>query len=439
MSRGRALLAIPVVMLLAAAGTAVAGDGKPSTIEVVAEFDDAGAILKGNDVRVDGIHAGIVRKVELVNNKAHLTLKLDGDFAPIHEDATVAIRPISLLGERFVDLDRGTAVAPVLPDGGLIPAGQTRRSVDLDEVLSAVDQPTGEALSALLVGLGGGMAGRGEDAAKAIEALAPALTDTASLLALLSDQNTLLAELIDRAQPALSALGADRGARLDKLVGSTKGLLDTTAAAAPHLGATLKRLPTALATARSALMELAALAGETTPVLASLRPLTGDLMGFAADLSEFASVAGPALASLDPVLAKGRELIEAAHPVIADLEAAGGDARAVAKAGRSISDALPADLANLFDFVRNFALATSGSDGISHYLRFLPPGNQEDVDGRSPFEPPQAPIFGRPESTDRPSVPAAPAPKVNGDPGSATGLTADQERSLLEYLVGGGK
>jgi phospholipid/cholesterol/gamma-HCH transport system substrate-binding protein len=426
-------------MLLAAAGTAVAGDGKPSTIEVVAEFDDAGAILQGNDVRVDGIHAGIVRKVELVNNKAHLTLKLDGDFAPIHEDATVAIRPISLLGERFVDLDRGTDVAPVLPDGGLIPASQTRRSVDLDEVLSAVDQPTGEALSALLVGLGGGMAGRGEDAAKAIEALAPALTDTAGLLALLSDQNTLLAELIDRAQPALSALGADRGARLDKLVASTKGLLDTTAGAAPQLGATLKRLPTALATARSALMELAALAGETTPVLASLRPLTNDLVGFAADLSEFASVAGPALASLDPVLAKGRELIEAARPVIADLEAAGGDARAVAKAGRSISDALPADLSNLFDFVRNFALATSGSDGISHYLRFLPPGNQENVDGRSPFEPPQAPIFGRPESTDLPAVPAAPAPKVKGDPGSATGLTAEQERSLLEYLVGGGK
>ena len=185
-------------------------------------------------------------------------------------------------------------------------------------------------------------------------------------------------------------------------------------------------------------MELAALAGETTPVLSSLRPLTDDLSGFAADLSEFAAVAGPALASLEPVLARGRELIEAARPVIADLEAAGGDTRAVARAGRQLSDSLPADLANLFDFVRNFALATSGSDGISHYLRVLSTPNQEDVDGRSPFEPPQSPIFGQPESAERPSVPAAPAPKVKSDAGSATGLTAEQERSLLEYLVGGG-
>ena len=206
----RSLFAVPVVVLLAVAGTAVAGDGKPSHVEVVAEFADAGAILKGNDVRVDGVHAGIVDRVKLVDNKAHLTLRLDGAFAPIHEDARVAIRPVSLLGERFVDLDRGTDSAPVLPDGGLIPATQTRRSVDLDEVLSAVDDPTGEALAALLVGLGGGLAGRGADAAEAIEALAPALTDTAGLLSLLSDQNALLSELIDRAQPALSALGADR-------------------------------------------------------------------------------------------------------------------------------------------------------------------------------------------------------------------------------------
>ena len=59
----RSLFAVPVVVLLAAAGTAVAGDGKPSHVEVVAEFADAGAILKGNDVRVDGVHAGIVDRV----------------------------------------------------------------------------------------------------------------------------------------------------------------------------------------------------------------------------------------------------------------------------------------------------------------------------------------------------------------------------------------
>src|ERR1044072_1654379 len=108
----RFLAFVPAMALLAAAGTAMAGDGRPSHIEVVAELNDAGAILSGNDVRVDGVLAGTVKKIELVDNKAHLTLSLSGDFAPIHQDATVAVRPLSLLGERFVDLDRGSAASP---------------------------------------------------------------------------------------------------------------------------------------------------------------------------------------------------------------------------------------------------------------------------------------------------------------------------------------
>jgi phospholipid/cholesterol/gamma-HCH transport system substrate-binding protein len=444
-SMARGLACVPAIALLAVAASAPAvraGDGRPAHIEVVAEMADAGAILAGNDVRVDGILAGQVKKIELVDNKARLTLRLSGDFAPVHRDATVAVRPVSLLGERFVDLDRGSAAAPALPDGGLIPATQTRRSVDLDEVLSAVDQPTGDALKAMIVGLGGGLAGRGADAARALQTLGPALEDTAGLLNLLNGQNALLQQLIDRAQPALSALGADRGARLDQLMTSTKGLLDTTAASAPALAASLNRLPGALATARAAFVELAGLAGTTTPLLASLRPLTGDLSGFAADLKSFADAAGPALASLDPVLAKGQELIDAARPPVAGLAAAGGDIKGVARAARGTVAPLPVDLANLLDFVRNFALTTSGSDGISHYLRVLGTMNQEDFDGRAPGPVPRFPTAGPPGSPAAPPAGAeAAGPSAALQPaaaaGSATGLTAEQERSLLRYLVGG--
>ena len=428
----RKLLAtLPAVALVAWGGAAQAGDDRPSNLEVVAEFADAGAILPGNDVRVDGVLAGTVKRIELVDNQAHLTLKIDGDFAPIHRDATVAVRPVSLLGERFVDLDRGTPSAPALESGDLIPSSQTTRSVDLDEILSAVDDPTGDGLASLITGLGAGLAGRGEDAAKAIEALGPALADTAGLLRILADQNELLQTLIDTSQPALSALGADRGARLDQLVASTKGLLDTTAANAPALGESLRRLPGALATARSAFVELAALSQDTTPLLAALRPLTGDLTGFATDLSAFADSAGPALASLDPVLARGKELIEAARPVIATLAAAGDDTKAVARSARGVTDKLPPDLSNLFDFVRNFALATSGSDGISHYLRVLFTGGAENFDGRAPLAAPQGAV-SPPAATVSP--PPAPVPAPGS---SATGLRPEQERSLLSYLVGG--
>jgi phospholipid/cholesterol/gamma-HCH transport system substrate-binding protein len=441
--------AVLVAAVLSGAGAAagVTGGTAPRSLDVVAEFTDAGAVIRGNDVRVDGVQAGRVTKVEVRGGLARLTLRVDGAFAPLHTDASVAIRPVSLLGERFVDLDRGTPSAPVLGSGGVIPPSRTRRSVDLQEVLDAVDQPTGTALAALLVGLGEGMAGRGADAAAGAQALEPAFTRTAALLELLGDQNKLLGAVVDRSAPVLSALASGRGERLDRLVGATDDLLGATATASPALDEGLRRLPAALASARSALAELAGLAGETTPVLASLRPVTGDLRQMADELGGFADGAGPALAALDPVLDRGRELIDAARPVVAELNAAGGDFERVARSGRSLAEAFPEDLSTLLDFIRNVALATSGSDGVSHYLRVFSLSSQEALDGQVPKGAPGPPAL--------PTAPAGPSGPVAGpsagstmpdvvkpthgepDPGSATGLTAGQERALLQYLLGG--
>ena len=161
----------------------------------------------------------------------------------------------------------------MLGDGAMLPATQTGRTIELQEFLDVVNDPAGAALAALIVALGEGLEGRGEDAAAALDALKPALTETKELLEILGAQNQLLTALIDRAEPVAQALAADRGQRLDKVVAATDQLLAATAAGKPELDAALRRLPTALATARSALGELTALAGQSTPVLASLRPL----------------------------------------------------------------------------------------------------------------------------------------------------------------------
>jgi phospholipid/cholesterol/gamma-HCH transport system substrate-binding protein len=463
---------VPAVLL----GATFAGSEPPPAggghgLKVVAIFVDAGAILPGNDVKVDGVQAGLVKKVRLVDGKAEVTLAVGGAFTPLHTDARAAIRPVSLLGERFVDLDRGTAAAPVLGNGGVIPESRTRRAVDLQEVLDAVDDPTGDALAALVVGLGQGMDGRGADAGAALDALAPALTRTTELLRILGGQNDLLGALVDKVEPVASALGTERGQRMDKLVGAADQLLGATAAARPQLEEALRRLPDALAAARGALTELAGFADQTTPVLASLRPVTGDLRQIADELSAFADAAGPALSTLEPVLRKGSDLIGAARPVAAELAAAGGDLEKVAKSGRTLAEAFPPDLGNLLDFVRNFAVATAGADGVSHYLRIFVEASSEALDGLSPLSTPALgkpmpiPADGVPPDLNHGSANRSPLlPGVpglaggagsllgsvglsgaggsdgairGGDPGSATGLTAVQERSLLDYLLGG--
>ncbi|HEY0398100.1 MAG TPA: MCE family protein, partial [Acidimicrobiia bacterium] len=96
---------IPALLLGATfAGPEPASGGGGHGVTVKAVFADAGAILPGNDVKVDGVQAGLVKKVRLVGGKAELTLAVGGAFTPLHTDASAAIRPVSLLGERFVDL-----------------------------------------------------------------------------------------------------------------------------------------------------------------------------------------------------------------------------------------------------------------------------------------------------------------------------------------------
>jgi len=448
------LLAAALLVSVLAGG--VAAEPERSDLEITAEFTDAGAIIKGNDVMVDGVRAGSIRRLDLHDGKARVTFSVDAAFTPLHTDATAAIRVVSLLGERYLDLDRGSPSAPVLEDGAVIPASRTQRAVELQEMLDVVDQPTGTALAALIMTFGEGMAARGQDAAAALDALGPAFTETARLLDILGGQNQLLAALIDRSEPVLAAMGADRGQRLDRLVAASDELLAATAAKKPALDEALRRLPTALDTVRSALAELSNLAGRTTPVLASLRPLTGDLRQIAVELGTFADASGAALASTDPVLEKARELVAAASPVTAELRAAGGDMQTASRGTRTIVEALPEDLSNLLDFVRGAALASAGHDGISHYLRIfilategvvgvVPSPGADPATTGTPRTPGPLPAPGPGGSPALPTVPplppvgAVPAdPTGAGDAGSATGLTSEQERSLLRYLLGAG-
>lgn len=442
------LASVPAVV----GATAQAGDGD---IELEARFVDAGAIIPGNDVKVDGVKVGSVRDIDIVEGVAILTFGIDDAATPVFEDATATVRPVSLLGERFVDIDRGDPNLPVLTDGAVIPESRTGRSVDLDELLTSVDDPTGTALAALVVTLGEGSAARGDDLAAALEVLAPALSQSDQLVALLDDQNALLTSLIDNMAPVAEALGVDGGAAIDALIDNTGALLDDTAARAPELEATIAALPGTVDAARSALREVADLAGVATPALAEIRPLTGNLRSVSSELQSFADAANPALASLDPVLTRGTDLLRSARPVVAELRAAAPDTRSVAGDVRPIAESLLGDLDHVLNFIRNWSLVTNGSDGISHYFRAHIIANAETATGLLPLpiDVPDLPLGGSPAAS---SDPLAPVTDVVGgvtdsvddvvggllgtpSDGSATGLSQEQERGLLESLLGGGR
>lgn len=104
--------------------------------ELVGRFDAAGqGLLAGSDVKVRGVSIGEVRSIRLARGEAVVTLRIkDGERVPT--SASAVIRPKTLFGEKFVDVDPGAAeeTGPFLKDGQEI--AHTLGGYELEAVLS---------------------------------------------------------------------------------------------------------------------------------------------------------------------------------------------------------------------------------------------------------------------------------------------------------------
>ena len=124
--------------------------------QVKATFESANSIRPGSPVRIAGVNVGKVKKVEATEgaDTSVVTLQLNKQALPLHEDATAKIRPrIFLEGNFFVDLRPGTPDSPVLDDGGVIKVTHTASPVQLDEVLTSLQSDTRQDLKDVLGGL----------------------------------------------------------------------------------------------------------------------------------------------------------------------------------------------------------------------------------------------------------------------------------------------
>ena len=60
----------------------------------------------------------------------------DGSVAPIYNDATVAPRIKTLVGETYIDLDPGTPQAGAVKNGGTLAVDHAQEVTALEEILS---------------------------------------------------------------------------------------------------------------------------------------------------------------------------------------------------------------------------------------------------------------------------------------------------------------
>jgi ABC-type transporter Mla subunit MlaD len=125
--------------------------------QVKAVFTQANSIRKNSPVRIAGVNVGKVKKIERQpgTTAAIVTLEFQKKGLPLHTDTTMKIRPrIFLEGNFFVDVKPGTPSAPDLKADATIPVTQTATPVQLDQVLTSLQESSRDDLKAALKGFG---------------------------------------------------------------------------------------------------------------------------------------------------------------------------------------------------------------------------------------------------------------------------------------------
>jgi phospholipid/cholesterol/gamma-HCH transport system substrate-binding protein len=244
---------------------------------VDAVFQSANSIRPNAPVRIAGVDVGKVERIarQPGSDTAVVTMEIADKGLPIHKDATARIRPrIFLEGNFFVDLQPGTPAAPTIDDGDTLPVSQTATPVQLDQVLTALQQDTRTDLQRVVKALATGLtskpsragdagadpAARGESAAESLNDSIrygrAALRGTAIVAdALTGSQPRDLSRLIAGLNRVTEGLGRNE-AQLSDLVSNLNTTMAATAAEATSLRTSIRRLGPTLESADAALDSL---------------------------------------------------------------------------------------------------------------------------------------------------------------------------------------
>jgi phospholipid/cholesterol/gamma-HCH transport system substrate-binding protein len=283
-----------------------------SYYSVQAQFADAAAVTpgQGQAVTIAGVQVGQVGAVKLQNGRAVVTMNIYKKYAPIYRDATVLLRPRTPLKDMYLALDPGTEGAGALPDGSTLGTSATSPTVDLDQILSALDADTRSYLLLLLSGGAGAFRDRTGTPAQTIEAsatpgpgaspspgavtalsgtfkrFAPLGRDTRKFATLLAARNQDLRIAIHNLQRVATALGGVDG-QLASLITASNTNFSAIASQDANLQSGLSLLPGALHQTNTTLGKVQRFSAQLGPTLHQLLP--------------FAQALGPALAASRPL------------------------------------------------------------------------------------------------------------------------------------------
>ena len=234
-----------------------------STTSYSALFSDASGLTAGDSVRVAGARVGTVNDLSLDPN-GHIVIDFDLDRKiPLTTGTRAVVRYLNLVGDRFLELARGSGSTDLLPSGSRIPLDQTAPALDLDlllgglkPVIEGLNPAQVNALTTSLIQVLQGQGGTLESLLSKTSSFTNGLADhnevikqlidnLRSTLRTVADDGNQFSTAIDRLEKLITGLSADRdpiGEAISALDNGTASVADLLAQARPPLAGTINQL-----------------------------------------------------------------------------------------------------------------------------------------------------------------------------------------------------
>lgn len=268
--------------------------------EIKVRVPDAAELIEGgSEVRVGGARVGLVKKVQAEPARgdqpayAQLTLSLEKDQEEIPADSRVQVRPRSILGAKYLDLQPGRS-AQGLPAGGTLPLSQGRPIVELDEAFNVFDDETTRGLRSAITNAGDALAGRGGQINDGIAATTVLLPPLQRVLRNLIAPQTQLARFVRAGARFSRALEPVAPQLLDLFDNGAK-TLRALSASGSALGEGIDELPPTEIQATRSLRTIRPVLADLSAITRAIRPGTALLPGASRDLREALKAGTPVL------------------------------------------------------------------------------------------------------------------------------------------------
>jgi phospholipid/cholesterol/gamma-HCH transport system substrate-binding protein len=343
-------------------------------------FENAGQLVKGDDVQIGGRRIGSVRDIALTsNNQAEITIRVQDGYAPLHEGTTALIRATSLTGiaNRYVALTPGPNSSPKLPDGATLGTDQTTPIVDLDQLFNTLDPKTLASVQGFIQGSAQWYDNRGRQANAATKYFSPALSSTDALVNELTNNQQTLNAFLRNSSKTVGAI-AERRNDLANLVSNANATAAAIGDENASLDQALAALPQTLRRANTTFVNLRATLDDLDVLVSASKPATKDLARFLRELRPLVHDAGPTISDLRTLVRRGGSgndltdlvrkapaLEKAAKPAFANSIQALQKSTPVLKTFRPYTP-------DLIGWVRDFGQGASNYDANGHFARIQP-------------------------------------------------------------------